>query len=296
MCSYEWFRLRSYTRHEFFRMARLNDTFIRSLLRSKTATAVADGQGLTFTISAKGTAAWVVRYRYAGRPREITLGRYPELGLKEARLAAARVRLDVAGGMDPAFEKKAQGVKKRDDLTVEELFEEYIRERGPELSPVTVRNLRAIFAKDVIPKIGSRLARDVTPAEIVNLIRSVKARSYSVARCVWEGLSTVLAYAVASSVIETNPYINLKPSVVLGKRPQRKKRLQLTPGELMVLCAKLGELGPVNRLAVLVLLATCVRKSELLEAKWDEFDLQQGIWTVPAERIGNKARRAYVIP
>ncbi len=105
-----------------------------------------------------------------------------------------------------------------------------------------------------------------------------------------------MSYACASSVIDENPFRNLKPAAVLGKKPSVRRRLQLTPIELMSLCAELDEVGPVNRVAILILLATCVRKSELLEARWEEFDLRTGIWMVPAARRGNKARREYTIP
>ena len=277
-------------------MGRLTETFLRKLLLDGRPVAVADGQGLTFTISENLVAAWIVRYRYARRPREVTLGRWPMLSLKEARLEASRVRLDIAAGKDPAFEKKLRKERKRGDFTIAELFKEYLTERGPELSPVTVKNTRSLFEKDVLPRIGSRLTRDLTPQEVVSLIRTVKERSYSVARRLWESLSTVMAYACASSVIEQNPFLNLKPSVVLGKKPPTRKRLQLTPVELMSLCAKLHDVGIVNRLAILILLATCVRKSELLEARWEEFNLRTGIWTVPALRTGNKARHEYTIP
>jgi integrase len=277
-------------------MGRMTDASIRKLLLEARPLAVADGEGLTFTISNNLTASWIVRYRYAGRPREITLGRWPQLGLKEARLETSRVRLDIAAGKDPAYEKKVRKERKRGNFTIAELFEEYLEHRGPELSPVTVKNTRSLFEKDVLPRIGSRLARDLTPQEVVGLIRTVKERSHSVARRIWESLSTVMSYACASSVIDENPFRNLKPAAVLGKKPSVRKRLQLTPIELMSLCAELGEAGPVNRLAILILLATCVRKSELLEARWEEFDLRMGVWTVPAARRGNKARREYTIP
>jgi len=66
-----------------------------------------DGDGLTFTLSAKGTAAWTLRYRLAGKQKELTLGRYPELSLSEARQMAAEARQRVAGGWDVAAEKAA---------------------------------------------------------------------------------------------------------------------------------------------------------------------------------------------
>jgi hypothetical protein len=66
-----------------------------------------DGHGLTFTLSAKGTAAWTLRYRVYGQQKELTLGRYPELSLADARRVADAERQRVAGGWDVAAEKAA---------------------------------------------------------------------------------------------------------------------------------------------------------------------------------------------
>ena len=64
---------------------KLSDVQIRRWIKAGAPVAKADGDGLTFTLSTGGTAAWVLRYRYGGKPRELTLGRYPDKSLTEAR-------------------------------------------------------------------------------------------------------------------------------------------------------------------------------------------------------------------
>ena len=89
-------------------MGKLTDSQLRQWMEAgKPITGKADGNGLTFTLSAKGTAAWTLRYRIAGQQKELTLGRYPELGLVEARQMAAVARHRIAGGWDVAAEKAA---------------------------------------------------------------------------------------------------------------------------------------------------------------------------------------------
>ena len=70
-------------------MGKLTDLQIRKWIKAGEPVAKADGDGLTFTLSAKGTAAWVLRYRFGGKGRELTLGRYPDLTLAKARELAA---------------------------------------------------------------------------------------------------------------------------------------------------------------------------------------------------------------
>ena len=66
-----------------------------------------DGYGLTFTLSQAGTAAWILRYRFAGQKKELTLGRYPELSLADARRMADVERQRIANARDVAAEKAA---------------------------------------------------------------------------------------------------------------------------------------------------------------------------------------------
>ena len=71
-------------------MGKLTDVQIRNWIKAGNPTAKAHGDGLTFTLSAKGTAAWVLRYRFGGKARELTLGRYPDITLAKARELPAK--------------------------------------------------------------------------------------------------------------------------------------------------------------------------------------------------------------
>lgn len=277
-------------------MGQLRVKEIEEFIRKGVPGARSDGQGLTLTLSMKGTATWVLRYRYAGRPREVTLGRYPELSLAEVRLESTKQRKALLEGKDPAHEKKVAKTALVTGLTVSQLFEDFLSRRSKELRPRTLAAHRQLFDKDVAGVIGSRLASDVGPEEIVALMRKVAKRSYSVAKRLWENLSVLFSYGVAIGACKRSPMADLRPRSVLGKAPPQKKRIKLTLIELMTICAELPNLGVVNRLAILILLATCVRKTELLQANWSEIDLKRGRWIIPEDREGNKAARAYIVP
>lgn len=85
---------------------KLNDIQLRRLIAAKEPVAISDGGGLTFTLSKGGTAAWVLRYRYAGRRKELTIGNYPDISLSAARIEARAYRAKVDAGGDPATEKQ----------------------------------------------------------------------------------------------------------------------------------------------------------------------------------------------
>lgn len=89
-------------------MGKLTDVELRNCLKAGQPVNKTDGDGLTFTLSAKGTAAWTLRYRFAGQRKELTLGRYPDMSIAKARELAAEKRVAVSQGVDVAQEKQAR--------------------------------------------------------------------------------------------------------------------------------------------------------------------------------------------
>ena len=87
-------------------MGRLTDIDLRNWIRAGKPTAKADGEGLTFTLSAKGTAAWTLRYSHGGKAKELTLGRYPDISLAKAREIASAKRVEIQQGVDVAAQKR----------------------------------------------------------------------------------------------------------------------------------------------------------------------------------------------
>lgn len=87
-------------------MGKLTNLDIQNKIREKAPVTLADGDGLAFTLTATGRASWILRYRYAGKGKEKTLGHYPDLGIAEARKLAAADRVLISQGIDVAAEKQ----------------------------------------------------------------------------------------------------------------------------------------------------------------------------------------------
>ena len=154
---------------------RLEDRHLKSLMRAgQPIKGVSDGGGLTFTLSASGTASWTFRYRLAGRGREMTLGRYPDITLKEARRIASENRAKVQQGIDVAAQKQQTLVEHREAGTINELAELWLDRavRGKHKRPqVTER----VFRRDILPVLGKRRSRDVTRPQVTRLLAKVTA-------------------------------------------------------------------------------------------------------------------------
>jgi hypothetical protein len=123
-------------------MGKLTDVHIRNWVKAGKPVAKADGGGLTFTLSAKGAAAWVLRYRFGGAARELTMGRYPEVSLTEARKLAAENRVKVYQGNDVAREKQRAKVRAATLETFGKLAQDYMGKVFPGLAASTARQRR----------------------------------------------------------------------------------------------------------------------------------------------------------
>lgn len=277
-------------------MARgLSEGQLQYLIKASKPVSKSVGDGLTFTVSANGTAAWVLRYRYGGRQREYTIGRFPDLNRDKARKEARELRVRIARGEDVAATKRATRLALTEEPTFSDLARHYMEKAGPELSPLTRKDTARYLAKDILPRLGSLRASAVGAAEIRALVLKVAERSRSVAQRTFEIVSVIFSHSMGAGLVKVHPVMGIKISNIIGKL-ERKPRIQLTREELQTVWTLLPGLGEENALAVKILLATCVRKTELLHARKDEVDLENGLWRVPADREGNKSKRAYTIP
>ena len=262
-------------------MAKLTDVQIRNWIRTGAAQARSDGGGLTFTLSAKGTAAWVLRYRHGGRPRELTLGRYPDIGLARARELATAARAQIQQGKDVARDKQTNNAERATARTFRELAVSYMAVAFPGMAKSTVQHRRRHIEKDLLPRLGPLAARDVTTADVVTVIEVVGKRSLAVAELVFTAANEIFKHGVARHTVIANPCAGISVSAICGKR-QPRLRLKLTEEELRVILPALPLIGHQNALATKILLATCTRISELAGAKWEHVDLDRAEWVDPA--------------
>jgi hypothetical protein len=125
---------------------KLTDLQIRHWVKAGVPLAKADGGGLTFTLSAGGSAGWILRYSFGGRRRELTIGRYPDIGLAEARGIATLKRAEVQQGRNPAAEKQKAKATAARDWTVRDLAKDYRAKKLVDLSPFHGRLRAEVFS------------------------------------------------------------------------------------------------------------------------------------------------------
>lgn len=275
-------------------MGKLTDVRIRSWIRARQPVAIADGGGLTFTLSAKRTAAWVLRYRFGGKPRELTIGRYPDITLAKARELATEARAKIQQGVDVAREKQKASIERAAAKSFSQLATDYMEKRFPDLAANTIKQRRHHIEDIIIPKLGGLAARDVTTSDVVALIATVGQRSQSVAELVFTAMSEIFKHAVARHAVTANPCAGISVSAICGKPVPKRERLMLTDEELRAILPALPAIGDQNALAVKILLATCTRIGELARAEWAHIDFNRAEWFIPD--ANSKTGKNFTVP
>ena len=269
-------------------MGKLSDVQLKAWVRDGARIAgKSDGDGLTFTLSAQGTATWTLRYRIAGRARELTLGRYPDLSLGDARKLAAAKRVDVQQVIDVAAIKQQKKAEAKQAANVQQLADLWLdntvrrRHQHPE---VTER----VFKRDILPALGKCDTKSVTTPEITRLLAKINASGRpSIANDALRRMKAMFAYGEALGMVDRNPAERIKLEHAGGQEKSRTRAL--STAEIAKLLKTMREAGTKfgrdNELAVKLLLALACRKMELFAAKWDEFDFSNNLWRIPASRV-----------
>jgi integrase len=257
------------------------------------------GEGLTFVASATAAraskATWILRYRLNGRSKEKVLGRYPELTLKDARELARKDRSQIERGVDVAAIKQAEKVLVLEVPTISRLgelwFARYIQPRYKH-PDVVARVLR----KHINPVIGAVAPADLLPVHVDRVLtRIVAAGAPTVANDALRYMYRRFRMGVRNHWIDRNPAADFDLQDAGGDETPRDR--WLTQKELQQLALAMRttpNFGRENELSVWLLLALCVRKMELLSARWDAFDLDAGVWTLA--RTSTKTSSSIRIP
>jgi integrase len=264
----------------------LNDTQIRAIKPRETRFSVADGNGLVLEILPTGKKVWRFRYSLHGaRQPLVTIGDYGKVSLKVAREKARKYAEIVASGVSPvAVARQERGADKRVD-TLREGIELYLEAEIAGKSEQYQRTTRRALTKDVLPAIGNKPASEVTPGDVLAICDRIKARGApKMALHTRNVIKRLYEYLCARQLASTNP-AQVIPARFIATAESRTR--VLAPDEIGTMLRSIyaSDIRRPLKLALHLLVLTMVRKSELIEATWPEFDLDSAVWRIPAARM-----------
>jgi len=274
----------------------LSETTVRMAKPRLKAYRLADANGLYVEVAPNGSRYWRLKYRFDGKEKRLALGVYPVVSLAKARDDAREARRLLNDGIDPSVRKKERVREAK--LATANSFEAVAREwheiMRPKWTPHHAKNVIESLEQDIFPAIGNRPIAELKAPEILDALRKIERRgAIDIAQRVRQRCGAVFAYAIGTGFAETNPVAAMK-GIFLTRRKEPRK--MLPRDELPEFLRKLREHNG-DRMIVLALrfiIQTMVRTNELRGARWQEIDLQKGVWSIPAERM--KMRAPHVVP
>ena len=274
----------------------LNDMQIRRAKPEAKAYTLGDGLGLSLLIEPNGSKSWRFRYRFAGKPKMISLGVYPTITLADARSRRDDARKLVAEGKNPSEVRKEQKIalQTESESAFEKIATEWHQMKSAKWSEGYASDIMEAFQNDIFPYVGMRPVGEIKPLELLNVLRKIEKRgALEKMRKVRQRCSEVFRYAIATGRAEFNPAADLSSALEVHQSNHFPfLKADEIPDFLRALDSYTG--SRLVQIATKLLMITGVRTIELRAALWLEFDLDNAIWEIPAERM--KMRRAHLVP
>lgn len=257
---------------------------------------LSDGGGLYLLVNTNGSRYWRLKYRVAGKEKLLALGVYPDVSLADARAKRDEAKRTLAAGGDPGEIKQAE--KQAKILAVNNSFEalalEWHEHKRLGWSQGYADDILEYLQKDVFPFIGKRAIAEIKASEMLVVLRKMEQRGVlDKLKKTRQACRQIFTYAVITGRAEHNPVTDLAGAL---KAPKQKHFPHLLTDQIGDFLRALSEYSgsTVTQNATRLLMLTGTRTIELRAAEWAEFDLEKGIWQIPAERM--KMRRPHVVP
>jgi len=254
-----------------------------------------DERGMYLEVSAAGGKWWRFKYRFEGKEKRLSLGVYPDVGLKDAREQRDEMRKLLAKGVDPGENKKAKKAATLDQATnsFEVVAREWFARQSPGWAQSHADKVIQRLEKDIFPWIGSRPIHGIAAPELLTVIRRIEERgAKDTAHRALQNCGQVFRYAVATGRAERDPSADLRGALP----PVRHENFAsiTEPAKVAELLRAIdGFRGTfVVKSALLLAPLLFVRPGELRKAVWSGFDLERADWRY----LVTKTKTEHLVP
>lgn len=270
----------------------LTDTKLRKSLgkRREKVEVLSDSNGLNVRLSITGAVTFFYRYRWQGKPVQLSIGDYPAISLVMARERRQQFRTWISEGYDPRQKVLVERHERIDAITVDEAYDYWVKHYCIPEGLIKINDNNRSFRKHISPKIGKSIVDQTVKGSWLEVFDAM-------GRTVIAGEMLSLTkrafrFCHNRGVIKTNPLESLRKSDV-GIAAKMKERM-LSDDEIKVVWDTLFSFPPSQQLVVRFMMLTGCRAAEIRKSRWDWFDFNARTWTVPAEdyKTGKTIRRA----
>ncbi len=253
---------------------------------------LADVGGLYLWVYADGRKYWRFRYWLGGKEKSLSLGVYPDVGLKAARAKRDEQRAHLDNKLDPSAERKSEKLRERKahENSFEAVAEEWQTKQANVWVSTHADDVKRRLEKNIYPALGRRPISAITAPELLEVVRKMEERgAHDLAHRVLSVCGQVFRYGVVTSRCQGDISKDLRGALTPHKK---KKQAAVSQDELPALLRAIAEYDQIGdkqtQLALQLLALTFVRTNELIGAEWGEFDADTAMWVVPSSRMKMK--------
>lgn len=280
----------------------LTDSFIKAIKPLPTSKAYNDGDGLSLNVLPNGVMTWRYRFRFAGKANMLSLKRYPEVSLKKAREERDELKKILKAGKNPSLFRQQIATEKikAQANTFETVAKAWHEKWKVGITPEHANRVWRRLELNVFPDLVNVPISEITPKSLKKILQKIEDReATSMTKRVLNTCEQVFSFAVHEELIDNNPAKNIDAKIAF--KPHIKKNYKrVNARELPTLLRAIDTYGgtevagtELTKLGLQLLAYTFVRTSELIGARWDEINLKDGLWQIPAERM--KMRKPHII-
>lgn len=257
-----------------------------------------DGNGLRLRVKPNGSKHWIFNYfKPISRKRaNLSLGKYPDLSLANARKMTLEANELLAQGIDPQEQrqKQQQEHKAVHQHTFQNVAKEWFDIKKDDITPDYAVDIWRSLDLHIFPSLANVPVREITAPQVIELLKPIEAKgSLETVKRLSQRLNEVMNFATNCGLIQANPLTGIKAAF---KKPKKENMAALKPAELPELMGAIANasIKRTTRCLIEWQLHTMTRPSEAAGARWDEIDWDKKVWAIPAERM--KKRREHRIP
>lgn len=259
----------------------LTDTAIKKARPEAKPVKMSDGGGLYLLLNPNNSRWWRLDYRFDGKRKTLSMGVYPDTGLKDAREKRDEARKLLAQGIDPGEHRKAAKSARQNLVanSFEIVAREWFAKNRETWAPSHANKILARLENDVFPWMGSKPLMEINAPVVLEVLRRIEGRgTIDTAHRAKGNISQVIRYAIATGRAERDPCPDLR-----GALPPAREQNFPSITDPMAVGALLRSIEAfqgtfVVKCALLLAPMLFVRPGELRQAEWEGFDLNKGEW------------------
>jgi integrase len=276
-------------------MGKLTQAFVRTVEKPGR---YHDERGLLLRVTESGSKSWVLRYQFNNRRRDMGIGAYPAVSLKAARLAVDTCRLQLSQGIDPMEQRSASREEEATVVTFKREAERYINTHRQSWKSARHAQQWAHSLRDhVYPIIGALPVAAIQTEHVLDVLTPVWNRIPETAFRLRNRIELVLDAAKARELRNGENPARWRGHLdkLLPRQTRTRAPFSAMPADnIGTFIYQLDSLDSTAARACELIVHSACRSAEVCDARWDEFDLDAGLWTIGASRM--KAGRAHRVP